>query len=125
MSTAGTRRSRSLARAPSGCWRQSDGWRKTSRSSGTANESYEHYRAHGRDSQGRRLGRPPKPFKPPETPAGKINTPDPDSRNLKTPRSYNQSYNRPAVVGEEQIALAAEGRARSPDVGPPEPMVQA
>ncbi len=25
-----------------------------------ANEAYEHYRAHGRDTQGRRLGRPPK-----------------------------------------------------------------
>jgi hypothetical protein len=33
-----------------------------------ANEAYEHYRAHGRDKRGRRLGRPPKPYEPPETP---------------------------------------------------------
>jgi hypothetical protein len=26
-----------------------------------ANEAYEHYREHGRDTQGRRLSRPPKP----------------------------------------------------------------
>ncbi len=41
-----------------------------------ANEAYEHYRAHGRDTQGRRLSRPPSPYEPPEIPAGKINTTD-------------------------------------------------
>jgi hypothetical protein len=90
-----------------------------------ANEAYEHYRAHGRDSQGRRLSRPPKPYEPPETPAGKINTTDPDSRNVKTPRSYTQGYNAQAVVNEEQIVLAAEVSASSPDFGHLEPMVQA
>jgi hypothetical protein len=39
-----------------------------------ANEAYEHYRAHGRDTQGRRLSRPPKPYEPPDIPAGKINS---------------------------------------------------
>jgi hypothetical protein len=48
-----------------------------------ANEAYEHYRAHGRDTQGRRLSCPPKPYEPPETPAGKINTTDLDSRNVR------------------------------------------
>jgi hypothetical protein len=91
----------------------------------TANESYEHYRAHGRDTQGRRLGHPPKPFKPPEIPAGKINTTDLDSRNVKTPRSYTQGYNAQAVVNEEQIVLAAEVNASSPDFGHLEPMVKA
>src|SRR6266705_1911856 len=91
----------------------------------TANEAYEHYRAHGRDKQGRRLGGPPKPFKPPEIPAGKINTTDPDSRNVKTPRSYTQGYNAQAVVNEEQIVLAAEVSASSPDFGHLEPMVRA
>ena len=91
----------------------------------TANEAYEHYRAHGRDKRGRRLGRPPKPFKPPETPAGKIDTTDPDSRNVKTPRSYTQGYNAQAVVNEEQIVLAAEVTASSPDFGHLEPMVEA
>ena len=91
----------------------------------TANEAYEHYRAHGHDKQGRRLGHPPKPFEPPETPAGKINTTDLDSRNVKTPRSYTQGYNAQAVVNEEQIVLAAEVTASSPDFGHLEPMVKA
>jgi transposase len=91
----------------------------------TANEAYEHYRAHGRDKQGRRLGHPPKPFKPPETPAGKINTTDLDSRNVKTPRSYTQGYNAQAVVNDEQIVVAAEVTASSPDFGHLEPMVKA
>jgi hypothetical protein len=90
-----------------------------------ANEAYEHYRAHGRDKQGRRLSRPPKPYEPPDTPAGKINTTDPDSRNVKTPRSYTQGYNAQAVVNELQIVLAAEVTASSPDFGHLQPMVQA
>jgi transposase len=90
-----------------------------------ANEAYEHYRAHGRDTQGRRLGRPPKQYEPPATPAGKINTTDPDSRNVKTPRSYTQGYNAQAVVTEEQIVLAAELSASSPDFGHLQPMVKA
>jgi hypothetical protein len=46
-----------------------------------ANADYEAYRARGVDKTGRRFGRPPKPFTPPETPPGKVNTTDPDSRN--------------------------------------------
>jgi transposase len=90
-----------------------------------ANEAYEHYRAHGRDTQGRRLSRPPKPYEPPETPAGKINTTDLDSRNVKTPRSYTQGYNTQAAVNEHQIVLAAEVTASSPDFGHLQPMVKA
>jgi len=90
-----------------------------------ANEAYEHYRAHGRDTQGRRLSRPPTPYQPPDIPAGKINTTDLDSRNVKTPRSYTQGYNAQAVVTEEQIVLAAEVSASSPDFGHLEPMVKA
>ncbi len=91
----------------------------------TANEAYEHYRAHGRDTQGRRLSRPPKPYEPPEVPAGKINTTDLDSRNVKTPRSYTQGYNAQAVVNELQIVLAAEVTASSPDFGHLQPMIEA
>ena len=91
----------------------------------TANEAYEYYRAHGRDTQGRRLSRPPKPYEPPEIPAGKINTTDLDSRNVKTPRSYTQGYNAQAVVNEFQIVLAAEVTASSPDFGHLQPMVEA
>jgi hypothetical protein len=29
-----------------------------------------------------------KPYKPPATPAGKVNVTDPDSKNLKAPRGY-------------------------------------
>jgi hypothetical protein len=90
-----------------------------------ANEAYEHYREHGRDTQGRRLSRPPKPYEPPDIPPGKINTTDLDSRNVKTPRSYTQGYNVQAVVTEEQIVLAAEVSASSPDFGHLEPMVKA
>ncbi len=90
-----------------------------------ANEAYEHYRAHGRDTQGRRLSRPPRPYEPPEIPAGKINTTDLDSRNVKTPRSYTQGYNAQAVVNEHQIVLAAEVSASSPDFGHLQPMVEA
>jgi hypothetical protein len=73
-----------------------------------ANEAYDHYRALGRDAQGRRLSRSPKPYEPPKIPAGKINTTYLDSRNVKTPRSYTQGYNAQAVVNENQIVLAAE-----------------
>jgi hypothetical protein len=42
----------------------------------------------------------------PEQPRGKTNTTDPDSRNVKTPRSYTQGYNAQAVVNEHQIGPA-------------------
>jgi hypothetical protein len=51
---------------------------------------------------GRRFGGPPKPYQPPETPAGKINLTDPDSRNLKTPRGWVQGYNAQAATNERQ-----------------------
>ncbi len=44
---------------------------------------------------------------------------------MKTPRSYTQGYNVQAVVTEEQIVLAAEVSASSPDFGHLEPMVKA
>jgi hypothetical protein len=55
-----------------------------------ANAAYEDYRAHGRQKNGRRLGAPPKPYTPPETPTGKINLTDLDSRNVKTRGGYLQ-----------------------------------
>jgi hypothetical protein len=50
-----------------------------------ANAAYEAYRARGVMRDGRRMGSPPKPYTPPVTPQGKINTTDPDSRNVKAP----------------------------------------
>jgi hypothetical protein len=55
-----------------------------------ANAEYEAYRARGVMKDGRRFGGPPKPDQPPDTPAGKINLTDPDSRNVKTPRGWVQ-----------------------------------
>ena len=90
-----------------------------------ANAAYEAYRARGRMKNGRRFGRPPKPYRPPATPAGKINLTDPDSRNVKTPRGWVQGYNAQAVVTEQQIVIAAEVTVDSPDFGHLEPMVNA
>ena len=90
-----------------------------------ANADYEAYRARGVMRDGRRFGAPPKPYQPPVTPAGKMNTTDPDSRNVKTPRGYLQGYNAQAVVNERQIVVAAEINTDSPDFGHLEPMVDA
>jgi transposase len=86
---------------------------------------YDAYRARGVMKDGRRFGRPPNPHPVPEQPQGKINTTDPDSRNVKTPRSYTQGYNAQAVVNEHQIVLAAEVTVSSPDFGHLQPMVEA
>ena len=90
-----------------------------------ANAAYEHYRVHARDSRGRRLGAAPAPYSPPETPAGKINLTDPDSRMLKASRGYVQGYNAQAAVNENQIVIAAEVTVDSPDFGHLQPMLDA
>jgi transposase len=88
-----------------------------------ANAAYEAYRAGGRMKDGRRFGRPPNPYTPPEQPAGKINVTDPDSRTLKTPRGYLQGYNAQAVCNEHQIVLAADVSVSSADFGQMGPMI--
>ena len=92
-----------------------------------ANEAYEAYRARGVMRNGRRLGAhsPPKPYAPPATPPGKINTTDPDSRNVKTLRGWVQGYNAQAATNEHQIVIAAELTNSSADFGQIEPMVDA
>ena len=90
-----------------------------------ANAAYEAYRARGRMKDGRRFGRPPDPYQPPATPAGKINVTDPDSRNVKTSRGWVQGYNAQAVCTERQIVIAAEVTVDSPDFGHLEPMIAA
>ncbi len=93
--------------------------------SSRANAAYEAYRARGRMKDGRRFGRPPDPYQPPATPAGKINVTDPDSRNVKTSRGWVQGYNAQGTVTAEQIVIAAEVTVDSPDFGHLEPMVDA
>jgi transposase len=83
-----------------------------------ANDTYEHFRAHGRDKQGRRLSsHPPKPYTPPGEPTGMINTTDPDSRNMQTAHGWVQGFNAQAAVDENQVVIAAEITVESPDFG--------
>jgi transposase len=90
-----------------------------------ANEAYETYRR-GRMRDGRRFSRPPDPYEPPETPTGKINTTDPDSRIVKTAgQPAIQGYNAQATVNDKHIVIAAEVTVDSPDFGHLEPMVNA
>jgi len=92
-----------------------------------ANRAYEAYRARGVMRNGRRLGpnTVPRPYVAPEHPQGKINVTDPDSRNVKTPRGYMQGYNAQAVCNAQQIVIAAEVNADSPDFGHLQPMIEA
>ena len=90
-----------------------------------ANAAYEAYRARGLMKDGRRFGGPPKPFEPPEKPAGKVNMTDPDSRNVKTRGGYLQGYNAQAATNERQIVIAAEVTNASSDFGQLEPIVSA
>ncbi len=92
-----------------------------------ANAAYEHYRATGRMKNGRRLGAhsPPKPYTPPATPEGRINTTDPDSRVVKGLRGFLQGYHAQVVTNAHQIVLAAEVMTAGGDFGHLEPMLDA
>jgi transposase len=92
-----------------------------------ANEGYERYRAKGVDRRGGRLGPNtiPKPYTPPETPQGQINTTDLDSRMVKGQHGWLQGYNAQAASNEQGIVIAAEIAAVSPDFGHLAPMVAA
>jgi hypothetical protein len=50
-----------------------------------------------------------KPYQPPETPAGKVNLTDPDSRLVKAMRGWIQGHDAQAAVNEHQIVLADAG----------------
>jgi transposase len=90
-----------------------------------ANEAYQHYRATARDRLGRRPGGRAEPFRPPEVPAGKVNTTDPDSRPIPIGFGFVQGYNAQAAVNEQQIVLAAEITNSSTDFSQLDPMVTA
>ena len=51
----------------------------------------------------------------PEQPSAKLNLTDPDSRSLKTPRGFLQGYNAQALVGANQIIVAAETSTEAVD----------
>jgi transposase len=87
-----------------------------------ANAAYETYRG-GVMKDGRRFGRPPNPYVPPQEPEGKVNTSDPDSKNVKGFRGYVQGYNAQAVVTEQQIVIAAEVNIDPQDFGHLGPMI--
>lgn len=90
-----------------------------------ANRDYEAYRARGVMRDGRRFGRPPDPNTPPAKPEGKINTTDPDSRNMKAYRGYLQGYNAQTVTTERQIIVAAEIAPDGLDFAQLDPMISA
>jgi transposase len=90
-----------------------------------ANRAYEAYRARGRMKDGRRFGRPPDPYQPPDTPEGRVNLTDPDSRVVKGLRGFIQGYNAQAVTNEHQVVIAAEVMTAAPDFGHLEPMLDA
>ena len=73
-----------------------------------ANRAYEDYRENGRDTQGRRLTRRPKPWVAPEVPEGVVSVTDPDTQRMKANNGFVQGYNAQAVVDEGQIVLEAE-----------------
>jgi transposase len=86
------------------------------------NRAYEQYRAYGRMKDGRRFGTPPKPYVPPDSPPGEVNTTDPDSRVMKAFRGWVQGDNVQTAVNEHQIALAAEITVETIDYGQLRPM---
>jgi transposase len=89
------------------------------------NKAYEDYRAHGRMKNGRRLGAPPKPYEPPDSPPGEVNVTDPDSRVMKAFRGWVQGYNVQTAVNERQIVLAGEITTETIDFGQLRPMIHA
>jgi len=93
-----------------------------------ANDAYERYRARGVMRNGRRIGKGhsvPNPYTPPETPEGRINLTDPDSKIVKGLRGWMQGYNAQAVTNEQHIILAAEIDNVGADFGDLEPMLDA
>jgi transposase len=80
----------------------------------------EHQQRTGRNPSGRP---PTKPV--PESPQGRLNLTDRDSRPQKTPRGFIQGYNAQAVATEDQIVVAVDVICHSSDGGQLAPMITA
>jgi hypothetical protein len=89
------------------------------------NREYEAWREHGVMSDGRRFGAPSKPYTPPAKPEDKINTTDPDSKNMKAFRGYVHGYNAQVVTTRCQIIVAAEIASDGLDASRLNPMISA
>ncbi len=89
------------------------------------NRAYEEYRATGRDTTGRHLGRRPNAWVAPSLPDAMVSVTDPDSRHIKSNEAYVQGYNAQAVVDQNQIVLAAEITNSTVDFSQLDPMMTA
>ena len=123
--TAGSIRTRSGAVGRAGCcWRPSD-CNQTTTSSGVPTPPMSiTARPRATGWVGGPGGRA-EPDRPPELPAGKVNTTDPDSRPIPIGFGFVQGYNAQAAVNEQQIVLAAETTNISTDFSQLDPMVTA
>jgi Transposase DDE domain len=90
-----------------------------------AEHAYEHYRATGRDTAGRRLSGRPHPWVALAVPDGVVSVTDPDTQRMKANLGYVQGYNAQAVVDEGQIVLAAEITNTPGDFSNLDPMITA
>jgi transposase len=93
-----------------------------------AHRAYEAWRARGiaADGTSRMARGSVKAHAPTLAPEGLVNTTDPDSRVVRTHgQAPLQGYNAQLVVNDNQVVIAAEVTADSPDFGHLEPMVRA
>lgn len=70
-----------------------------------------------------RRGRPPAPAEPPRKPEGEVNTTDPDSRRMRSPKGFLQGYNAQALANGHQVVIAAEVLTEANDSGALVPML--
>lgn len=83
-----------------------------------AHRDYEEAKA-----DGPRRGRPPRPAEPPAEPEGAVNTTDPDSRTMRSPKGFLQGYNAQVVTDGHQVVIAAEVLTEANDSEALAPMV--
>jgi transposase len=88
----------------------------------TVVEAHRDHEEARRDAPSR--GRPPKPATPPATPAGRVNTTDPDSQKMRSPHGFLQGYNAQALTNGHQVVIAAEVLTEANDSRALAPMVE-